>query len=107
MMMPTPRAARENDVCPDREPEGVIADKGNLNEYPDDRAEHQYERKRKSKVHCASPLAMPCMDRMRRVTLSRREALPIPVRLHPLVRHDLTFLPPPWSYGPVGLAVAA
>jgi hypothetical protein len=107
MMMPAPRAARENDVCPDREPEGVIADKGNLNEYPDDREEHQYERKRKSKVHCASPLAMPCMDRMRRVTLSRREALPIPVWLHPLVRHDLTFCRHLGHMDRWGLAVAA
>ena len=72
MMMPTPRAACENDVSPDRKPESVVADKRNLNEYPDDRKDHQYERKHKSKVHYASPLR--CVHHPRRITLSRREA---------------------------------
>jgi len=87
---PAPRAARKNDVSSDREPEGVLADEGDIDEDPDDREEHQYERNRKSNVHCASPLATPYADRMRRVTLSRREALPILVWLHPFVRPELT-----------------
>jgi hypothetical protein len=50
-----PRACKD-DVGPDREPEGVVADEGDLDEHADDRKDHKDQREHESKIHCASPL---------------------------------------------------
>jgi hypothetical protein len=46
----------ENDIGRNRDPEGVVADKGDLDENPHDREPRKNERERESEIHCASPL---------------------------------------------------
>jgi hypothetical protein len=45
----------ENHIGRNRDPEGVVADKGDLDENPHDREPHKNERQRESEIHCASP----------------------------------------------------
>jgi hypothetical protein len=46
----------ENDIGRNRDPEGVVADKGDLDENPHDREPRKNERERESEIHGASPL---------------------------------------------------
>jgi hypothetical protein len=50
-----PLGSRENDIGADRNPKGVVADKGDLDEYPHNREPRKNERERKSKIHNTSP----------------------------------------------------
>jgi hypothetical protein len=48
-------AACQNDIGRDHDPKCVVADKGDLDEHPDDRKAHHNERERKSILHYTSP----------------------------------------------------
>jgi hypothetical protein len=50
-----PRACKD-DVGRDCEPEGVVADEGDLDEHADDRKDDEDQREHESEIHCASPL---------------------------------------------------
>ena len=51
-----PPSGSENDIGADRNPKGVVADKGDLDEHPHNCEPRKNERERKSKIHYASPL---------------------------------------------------
>jgi hypothetical protein len=51
----TLKGGGENDVGRDGDPKGVLADKRNLDEYPDDCESRENERERKSIIHPDPP----------------------------------------------------
>ena len=54
-------ATGQDDISSHRKPKGIIADKRDFNEHPDNSKQRQNERKEESEIdHCASPLRCEC-----------------------------------------------